>query len=615
MARAWKYFPVRGKAPALPGDWRSHSTDDEAQIDAWLAAGYGIALDCEASGVTVIDPDADKVTREPIGDAELSTLEAEHGSLPPTYTVNTPGGGRHLYFADDIGCPGRDLAAHINIRSRGGYVVFDDGQGGYHLARDLPLSPLPEWVRDRVAHRAAAVARSLEDLPLDLPVNLKRAEAMLATHAVAVEGAGGDNWTYQTIQKVLDLGLSAGGCLDAMLEWNERCSPPWDEDELQTKIENALAYRQNDVGAWAVASPAERFGAALDQMGVEAGGGGDIRKPAFYPYSEEEQDGFEPPKMLLADFLPERTLVMLYAQPGSYKSFLALDVGLSLASGVPSIWSEGGEPHEVVYIAGEGPRSVARLRRPAWRQHRGVTQAIPFHLVRTMPHCADREQIDAFVAEVKGRGIQPKVVVVDTLARFMLGMNENDVRDAQIAVAGLEVIRDKLGCAVLAIHHAGKEDSRGPRGSSALVGGFDTLHEAVAHKDSRAVAIHNRLQKDGEERTKPWLFQGRAVAGSLVFDPVSLEDYKKLTATVKQGGISVASILAVLQRVGRPMGTHALASEMYDGPKGEDAAVTVAMVSELRGQLDAAARKDPALAPYTHGRGNERIWQPPQLDS
>lgn len=608
MARAWKYFPVRGKAPALPGDWRSHSTDDEAQIDAWLAAGYGIALDCGASGVTVIDPDGQE------GVAAWETLRAELGS-PDTYTVRTPRGGLHLYFQGEAPSSVQKLGPHVDTRGVGGYVVFDDGQGGYQLINDAGLAPLPVWVPERLAAVAQTKAAAT-DIPMDLPINIQRAVDWLLGQAPVEEGDGADARTLQVANVMLDFGLSGDTAVDVMVE-NYRCFPQDDRFEafVQRKVENALAYRQNDVGAWAVASPAERFGAALDQMGAEAGGGGDIRKPAFYPYSEEEQDGFEPPKMLLADFLPERTLVMLYAQPGSYKSFLALDVGLSLASGVPSIWSEGGELHEVVYIAGEGPRSVARLRRPAWRQHRGVTQAIPFHLVRTMPHCADREQIDAFVAEVKGRGIQPKVVVVDTLARFMLGMNENDVRDAQIAVAGLEVIRDKLGCAVLAIHHAGKEDSRGPRGSSALVGGFDTLHEAVAHKDSRAVAIHNRLQKDGEERTKPWLFQGQAVAGSLVFDPVSLEDYKKLTATVKQGGISVASILAVLQRVGRPMGTHALASEMYDGPKGEDAAVTVAMVSELRGQLDAAARKDPALAPYTHGRGNERIWQPPQLDS
>lgn len=434
---------------------------------------------------------------------------------------------------------------------------------------------------------------------------------MLAAHAVAVEGAGGDNWTYQTIQKVLDLGLSAEGCLDAMLEWNERCFPPWDEDELQAKIENAQAYRQNDVGAWAVAPPADRFGAALDQLGVEPGGGSDT-KHAFYPYSEEEQDGFEAPKMVLPDFLPERTLVMLYGQPGSYKSFLALDAGLLMAAGLP-FWAQqvGAEPYEVVYIAGEGPRSVARLRRPAWREKRGVDQPIPFHLVRTMPHCADREQIDAFVAEIKAKGLRPKVVVVDTLARFMLGMNENDVRDCQAAIAGLEVIRDKLGCAVLAVHHAGKEDGRGPRGSSALVGGFDTLHEVVAHKDSKAVAIHNRLQKDGEERPKAWTFQGKPVGKSLVFEPIDENEYRRLTVAAKQGGVGMAAILAALQKLGRPVSTHVLASEMYHGAPGEDPSVTVAATSELRAQLDALARKDPALAPVTQGRGHDRVWQAP----
>ena len=608
MARAWKFFPVVQKVPALPGDWRAHSTSDEAVLEGWLDRGWGLALDCGASGVTVIDPDADKVTREPVGDRELAAL----GALPDTYEVHTPGGGRHLYFDDPEGVRGRDLADHVNVRSIGGYVVFDDGREGYRLVKDMPLAPLPAWVRERVAEIAATRAKAEAEIELDLPANIRRATQMLDSLAPAVEGAGGDSWTLQVINKVLDIApLSPDAMLDVLCEWNERCDPPWEDDELRTKIENALAYRQNDLGAWAVAPPAERFGAVLDRLGVtDQAGGAAPRKHPFYPYDEDEQDTFEPPKMILADFLPAETLVMLYGQPGSYKSFLALDAGLRMASAMPFWDQQEGQRHEVVYVAGEGPRSIARLRRPSWREYYKIAAPIPFHLVKTMPHCAEIDQIDAFIEEIKARHLHPSVVVIDTLARFMLGMDENAVKEAQVAVHALERIRDKLGCAVLAVHHEGKGQGSDPRGSSALIGGFDTLHRVVAHKTQRAVAVTNIQQKDGEERVKPWLFHGKSAGRSLVFEPIDEAGYKKLTAA--QGGVSVGAILTVLQKIGRAISTQVLASELYQGPQDEEPAVTVAQISEMRAKLDEAARRDPALAPYTTGKGHERVWRAPQ---
>src|SRR5215472_1668763 len=47
-----------------------------------------------------------------------------------------------------------------------------------------------------------------------------------------------------------------------------------------------------------------------------------------------------PREMLLAPILPERSLAMLYAPRGLGKSWLALSIGLAVASGVPLLrWS------------------------------------------------------------------------------------------------------------------------------------------------------------------------------------------------------------------------------------------------------------------------------------
>jgi RecA-family ATPase len=393
-SRPWRFFPVRGKIPALPGDWRDHSTSDEKQLDAWLTEGFGLALDCGASGVTVIDPDADKITREPIGDAELAAIEAEAGSLPETYTVRTPGGGRHLYFSDPEGVHGRDLAAHVNVRSRGGYVVFDDGNEGYKLDKDLALAPLPAWVRERVAVRASTRAKA-DHSGAHLPTNLKRAAAMLEHHPVAVEGAGGDNHTYATINKVLDIVPSDDPdvILDTLSEWNDRCDPPWDGDELRIKIENALAYRQNDVGAWAVAPLDQRFGAALAQLSTQSAADEATASP------QDEDDDLvwlhlgdlyratpKPIEEILPGFVQKGVFNLLAGAGGTHKSRFCWQLVLSARVGADMLGRPVTQASGVV-VSYEDPRDDVVRRVQALRDRLALPPADnPFDGV----HYADR---------------------------------------------------------------------------------------------------------------------------------------------------------------------------------------------------------------------------------
>ena len=69
----------------------------------------------------------------------------------------------------------------------------------------------------------------------------------------------------------------------------------------------------------------ETFKHMLDQ-------GGAVERGRYWAYSEHEQDHFEEPSWLVKDLVPDHGLVMLYGPGGSYKSFIALDVALTLAS-------------------------------------------------------------------------------------------------------------------------------------------------------------------------------------------------------------------------------------------------------------------------------------------
>ncbi len=73
----------------------------------------------------------------------------------------------------------------------------------------------------------------------------------------AIQGEHGDDSTYAAAcVLVRDLGLDHDDALSLMLEWNQKCAPPWTEAELMKKIRGADAYGTNEKG---VSDPAVDF--------------------------------------------------------------------------------------------------------------------------------------------------------------------------------------------------------------------------------------------------------------------------------------------------------------------------------------------------------------------
>lgn len=172
-ARGWLVFPCTpgGKRPALRGSWLDIATADPARITAWWTrAPYNIGIACGSSGLVVIDldvPHGRPHQHETASGADtLAALCERHGLPPPvpTYAVDTPSGGRHLYYAaqgERVRNSAGRLGPLIDIRASGGYVVGAgsriDGRP-YSVADGRTPGPLPGWIaallRDSAAGRA-----------------------------------------------------------------------------------------------------------------------------------------------------------------------------------------------------------------------------------------------------------------------------------------------------------------------------------------------------------------------------------------------------------------------------------------------------------------------------
>lgn len=579
-------FPCseNSKAPATAHGFQDATTDPK-QIEQWwnINPNFNIGVAPARSRHCVLDADP------PRGMDTLAALELEHGLLPPTWAVRTPRGGFHFWFEGSLRPTQGDtngLGPNVDTRGEGSYVLLPPSHvidhkkginGAYTAEKISDIAVAPPWIEKLLGapherHRGS-------DCELDAVANVMRATELLRAYCasgnVAIEGQGGDSRTYQVAAEIQNLGLTPEKAYELLsTEWNPHCVPPWPEDELAQKCVNAGAYAQNDPGAWATAPAAETFSPALilEAQAEYSAGAAEGLPPSpvknisrFYPQDESEQDQEPDPTWLLPEILPAEATAVLYGPPDSYKSFLALDIGLTLASGRAAYGTPRRPPVAVVYVAAERAKDMKRKRRPAWRLANGIESALPFYIVNTMPRVARPEDFLELIEEIKKRKIKPGLIILDTAARAMLGLNENDARDSGQLVECLEGLARAFGCTVLTIHHTGKDNDRGMRGSNALAGGVDAAFEAVSHRDSRTVALHCRRQKDADRRETPWLFQGRPVGGSLVFYEIDTATHAKaIRADDAYAPAKIGAALRGLGAVGadRAITTHVLATHI-----------------------------------------------------
>lgn len=604
-------FPclVGDKLPACANGFYG-ATTDLGQIDAWWGqADYNLALSPQAAGWGVIDIEAD-------GEADWAR-ETAALDLPETYEVRTPRGGRHLYFAGEVHPSVRKLfkGAAIDTRGIGSYILLPpsivNGKP-YEVLHERDIAPLPAWIPDRL--RAATEQHATAYDEADDPGNIARARTLLTGYVsakdVAIEGQGGNNRTYQVACEVLNLGCSPHTA-HALIEeiWNPHCIPPWPSDELATVIGNASTYAQNEAGAWASAPAKETFGTALDKLIAESKSEPE-RRSRFYFEDETEMEQGEEPRWIIPQLIPERASVLMYGPTQSYKSFIALDMLLGVSTNTETCGSLPEITGPCFYGAIEGRWDVKRARRQAWKIARDVSEAPDFY-VGTAPIIAVPGEAQEFGEQIVARcaGRSPRLVVLDTAAKVMAGLNENDAKDASRLMQFCDSLVENLGCTVIAIGHTGKDGERGVRGSSALHAGFDTVIEIKAHRETKAVAMQVLKHKNAPEPDKPWTFEGRVVGPSLVFFPTDLSAHKMLTQS--NDTFNAKRVGAALQKLNaygeeQAVTSTVLASTILEPDENQSAdehQETVARGARTLGQL---ARGK--LEAYAVRQGRELRW-------
>lgn len=199
---------------------------------------------------------------------------------------------------------------------------------------------------------------------------------------------------------------------------------------------------------------------------------------------DEDMDREEAIDWRIEGVLMARSLASLCGEQESFKSFIALDMALSIAEG--RAWlgrpvSQG----DVVYVSAEGSQ---RRRRRAWYAARGIAKASGrAHFLHESVPLKNPDDVEAFLCALRADGIEaPALIVFDTLARCSAGADENSARDMGEIIAAADRIRDETGACVLLVHHVARGTGKS-RGSTALPGAVDTELNV------------NRLPSNGEQ--------------------------------------------------------------------------------------------------------------------
>ena len=220
--------------------------------------------------------------------------------------------------------------------------------------------------------------------------------------------------------------------------------------------------------------------------------------PRFQLLTVEDILALPDPKWVVDKFIPSTSLAQLYGKSGVGKTFVALDVGLSVAAGIEWLGTYEVTQGPVVYVAAEGHRGM-KTRVGAWLQHRGreIGDLEDFRLIGEALPLANPGDVGALIQQV-GETFPDRdlaLVVLDTQARCTEGLDENSAKEMGLAVAAADRLKRSTGAAVLLIHHTGYENYH-PRGSTAVQAALDS--QAVIKGATQALTLTCEKQKDAE---------------------------------------------------------------------------------------------------------------------
>ena len=201
---------------------------------------------------------------------------------------------------------------------------------------------------------------------------------------------------------------------------------------------------------------------------------------------------YTPLNWLIEPFIPMQSFVLLVGKPGSFKSWLALDLARAVAMGESFAQLKGSPAREVLYVDRENGSNLIAHRRQVLSipntpklRYWGRWVSLPF------PGIGSKEMMEY-------AGQAHPLMIFDSLVRFHKS-NENDNTEMARVMDGFVGLARK-GATVVVLHHAGKEAEKNFRGATEIEAAPDVACRVDRIKE-RTLSVRQFKNRVAEERS------------------------------------------------------------------------------------------------------------------
>lgn len=509
------------KRPAL-SSWRGleHQLVADSTFESWyggdgqhsIRTNMGMICGACSGRIFVIDVDLHKNELARYWLPEMRNRQVRAGELE-TVEQQTGGGGLQLLFRAPIGWlpPTCKTPLGIDIRGQGGFAMLppsmhESGQPyAWKSGREpwnIEIADAPLWLCKEID--ALAGQTPSRSASLDQTVSLPSEQALDAFGNI-INGREGyatrliwaaivSEYRECPIKPVLDHSnelmkraydvyeqnvksrlIDPSSSKSALLECEGRGISMFEE-----KWNYAMAQWDSKISEHAKACPSQ----SKELLSAERPHLSNARSPYFKGYPANEAKPNLSQRWLIKGILPQKGLAIIYGAPGSGKSFFVADLVAHISAPHITDWRDrkaatGG----VAYCFLEGGFGAAN-RITALKTRLGdlghfVSYPESMNLSsapRLQQEARSAADCDAkkLVASIQKEQGQVAVVVVDTFSRAMSGKDENSSTEMTAFISAMDYLSKELDCLVVVVHHSGKDQSRGARGHSSLLGAIDT---------------------------------------------------------------------------------------------------------------------------------------------
>jgi phage/plasmid primase-like uncharacterized protein len=451
--------------------------------------------------------------------------------------------GGDLVSVQAIGRDG-DKKYHPGAPTTGGSYQID-GAGdtfiiaeGFATAATLRQATGSTVIVAFTAHNLEAIARSVREREPDKTI------IIAADDDCATEIEIGKNPGLLAAQKAAD----AIGATIAI--------PPFMREEDGDKPSDWNDF-QDIYGAADVAPAFQYVTSGAQEADAAHAGTGGAKPDLLNGFMFDGDAPLEPPPMLVKKLVPFDGICFVGGQSGAGKTFIAVDLAVSLASGEPFFGHKVTERVGVAIFAAEGSSTIPS-RITVARNHKAQGEILPITWLGAVPNLADEKEVQKMLPrlrEVDARfrtthGVRLGAVICDTLAASFDLNDENDNSEAAKAIRAMKTISDALGVVMVPVHHFGKDAGTGLRGASAWRAGCDVVISVLADRDQttgqcskRRIALtKSRVGEEGWVAPFELCFveigkdDDGEVFGACYVEPGNAEDAVILTTMRKEKG-------------------------------------------------------------------------------